>query len=276
MSVLPTDQLDLFFTIATDAPPKEAQDLMSRNWFNLSKRKRIEPIEHKFGDQFIKIEGDERYGIATIYDNDFLIFMTAQYVEAMNSGLPTSRTFAFTGYEYFTFLGKKRLSGKGYKDLWASLQRLHHTFIETNIRQGDSLRHHSFNLLSEVKQTIEDGKHRGYEVVVPEWFYDTITKHKNVLTLDPRYFELKGGIERFLYMYARKSAGGNDNGWSEPLNRLYIKSGVKSSRSDFKRQVIRAIEEGKIPEYNINEYSDRRNNGFHFERKIPLSRKRRG
>ena len=67
-------QIDLFIASATDVAPKEQQDLMSRGWWNLSKQKRIEPIEHRFGDSYVKITGDPKYGIATIWDNDILLF----------------------------------------------------------------------------------------------------------------------------------------------------------------------------------------------------------
>ncbi|MBU89318.1 MAG: lysine--tRNA ligase, partial [Euryarchaeota archaeon] len=73
------------------------------------------------------------------------------------------------------------------KDIWNSLERLHHTFVETNIRIGSAKRHHSFNWLSEIKQVEQDGKHRRFEIVLPEWLYTSVVNEKMILTLDPKY-----------------------------------------------------------------------------------------
>ena len=72
-----------------------------------------------------------------------------------------------------------------------------YTFVETNIRLGDSARNHSFNWLSEIKQTVENGRHRGYEIVIPEWLYSSVVNDKLVLTIDTGYLDIKGGLERW-------------------------------------------------------------------------------
>ena len=222
--------MDLFIASASDISPKSQQDLMARNWFSLAKQKRTEPIEHHFNDSWVKITGNPKHGIATIFDNDVLIFVIAQYMSAINNNIPTGRRFQFTGYEFFKFVGKKRFGGKGYADLWASLERLHNTFVETNIRLGDSARNHSFNWLSEIKQTVENGRHRGYEIVIPDWLYSSVVNDKLVLTLDDGYFGIKGGLERWLYLFARKTSGWQSGGWSESLYSIYQKSGSRSSQ----------------------------------------------
>ena len=65
-------------TMASDVSSKEHQDLMARCWFSLAKQKRTESIEHHFGDNWVKITADEKYGLATIFDNDVLIYVIAQ------------------------------------------------------------------------------------------------------------------------------------------------------------------------------------------------------
>ena len=164
MTNIEQGQLDLFIASASDVSPKEQQDLMARSWFSLAKQKRVEPIFHEFGDNWVKITGNPKLGIATIFDNDVLIFCIAQYMHAINNKMKTGRRFQFTGYEYYKFVGKKRFGGKAYTDLWKSLERLHHTFVETNIRLDKGHRHHSFNWLSEIKQLHDGDRNRGYEV----------------------------------------------------------------------------------------------------------------
>ena len=112
MARIPQGQLDLFIAPASDVAPKEHQDLMARCWFNLAKQKRTEPIQHDFNDNWVKITGNPKYGIATIFDNDVLLFAIAQYMWAINHGLKTGRRFQFTGYEFLSLSVKRSLAGR--------------------------------------------------------------------------------------------------------------------------------------------------------------------
>lgn len=282
MARIPAGQLDLFIASASDVSPKEHQDLMARNWFSLAKQKRIKPIEHRFGDNWVKITGNPKYGIATIFDNDVLLFAISQYMNALNNGMATGRRFQFTGYEFFQFIGKKKYGGKGYEDLWKSLERLHHTFVETNVRMDGGTRHHSFNWLSEIKQMHDGRAHRGYEIVIPEWLYDSVINHKLVLTLDDGYFDIRSGIERWLYMFARKSSGHQVGGWSEGVHSIYQKSGSSGTFSEFTRAMKKIQQKGKVLGYTIEgvEYKNQKGLYFlrdsEFSRLVTKGRKRRG
>ena len=266
MVKLPQGQMDLFIASASDVSPKSHQDLMARNWFSLAKQKRTAPIEHHFKDSWVKITGNPQLGLATIFDNDILIFVIAQYMSALNNNLPTGRRFQFTGYEFFKFIGRKKFGGKAYGDLWASLERLHNTFVETNIRLGDSARNHSFNWLSEIKQTIENGRHRGYEIVIPDWLYSSVINEKLVLTLDDGYFGIKGGLERWIYLFARKTSGYQTGRWTESIYSIYQKSGSRSSFSEFKRQISRILAKETLLGYKVELVDGVRDDGLHFLR----------
>jgi len=280
MAVIPQNQLDLFIATASDISPKSHQDLMARNWFSLSKRKRTEPIQHSFDDNWVKITGNPAHGIATIFDNDILIFVIAQYMNAINQGADVSKMskrFQFTAYEYWQFTGKKKFSGKGYKDLWKSLQRLHYTFVETNIRIGNTSTNQSFNWLSQIKQMRDGNTHRGYEIVIPEWFFDSITNKKMVLTLDDDYFSIRGGLERWLYLFARKTSGFQSGGWSESIESIYRKSSSVGSLSEFRRKIRNIATKNSLLGYSVEVLEKpgetlRRNkvDGLYFLRKNEL------
>jgi len=282
MARIRTGQLDLFISSAFDVAPKEHQDLMARNWFSLAKKKRTAPIEHRFGDNWVKITGDKKYGIATIWDNDIIIFVIAQYMDAVNNGIDVGRRFQFTGYEYFQFIGKKKFGGKGYADLWKSLERLHHTFVETNIRMDEGRRHHSFNWLSEIKQLSDGSIHRGYEIVIPEWLYQSVVEKKLVLTLDDGYFDIRSALERWLYLFARKSSGYQRSGWAEGLYSIYMKSGSMGTYAEFKRTVNKLVKRGNFLGYTISPIEYRDQDGLWFLRDNELvalastKRQRRG
>jgi len=258
------EQMELFMATAADIAPKEQQDLMARNWFSLARQTRTQPIVHTFGASWVKIKPTDGKGLATIFDNDVIIFTLSHYMNAVNQNHDVGRRFYFSGYDYFKFIGRTHFGGKGYNDLWSSLQRLHHTFIETNLHLGGSKRHHSFNWLSEIKQVVENGRHKGYEIVIPEWLYERVVKDKLVLTLDADYFGLKGGLERWLYLFARKTAGTQPAGWKESIESIWRKSGSASSLSEFKRQINRILKSGKLLQYKVKDVEVGRERGLLF------------
>src|SRR3546814_16883137 len=71
------------------------------------------------------------------------------------------------------------------------------------------------------------------EFVLPDWFYQGVLDRRLVLAIDPGYFRLTGGIERWLYRVARKHAGRQLNGWRFELRHLHAKSASQSRFSDF-------------------------------------------
>ena len=71
MARIPQQQLDLFIATASDVSPKSHQDLMARNWFSLTKKKRTEPIFHQFNDNWVKVSGNDKYGMAYSMEGRF-------------------------------------------------------------------------------------------------------------------------------------------------------------------------------------------------------------
>jgi plasmid replication initiation protein len=112
MARSPQSQLDLFIATASDLSPKSHQDLMARNWFSLSTRKRTDPIEHSYNDDWVKITGANKHGIATIFDNDVLIFVVAQYMNAINQG----GGFNLQGMSFSNLSARKNMVGQDIKN----------------------------------------------------------------------------------------------------------------------------------------------------------------
>ena len=98
---------------------------------------------------------------------------------------------------------------------------------------------------------MEDGRHIGYEIVIPEWLYTSVVQDKLVLTLDSGYFEIKGGLERWLYLFARKSSGYNKDGWAESIESIYRKSGSRMTLKEFRRRIQVILSKGEILGYQI-------------------------
>jgi plasmid replication initiation protein len=101
---LDDSQLDLFIALPSDLPARDQQDLMERPFFSLSKNKRTTPIEYEVGRNYISVTAPEKYGMATIWDADILIWAASQITEALSKGLKTSRFFRLSAYDLLKFI----------------------------------------------------------------------------------------------------------------------------------------------------------------------------
>ena len=124
---------------------------------------------------------------------------------------------ATTPYEILTFVGRGT-GARDYDRLKAALDRLQSTTVMTSIRQTTERRRHRFSWINEWKETADPhGRPLGLELIVPDWFYAGVLNEALVLTIDRAYFDLTGGLERWLYRLVRKQAGIRQGGWSFDL-----------------------------------------------------------
>src|SRR6516162_5476821 len=208
------DRLDLFRALPGDLAARDSQDLMAYPFFSLAKSKRIVPIDFRAGTILIRVEAVPEHGLATIWDADVLIWAASQIVEARDAGLKTSRLMAATPYEILTFVGRGT-SVRDYDRLKAALDRLQSTTVIPSIRQPTARRRHCFSWIDGWKETADvHGKARGLELILPDWFYTGVLSGTLVLTIDRRYFDLTGGLERWLYRLVRNYGGRQSGGWS--------------------------------------------------------------
>ena len=205
----PTERasLDVFEALSGPVAPRDQRDLMERPFFSLAKAKRVTPIAYKTGDSEVQVYAVPEHGMATIWDADILIWAGSQIVEALDRGLRTSRFFRFTPYQLLTAIGRAT-GNREYQLLRGALTRLQSTVIRTTIRQGEHWRRQQFSWINEWEELVTHaGRVEGMEFVLPDWFYQGVLDRRLVLTIDPGYFALTGGIERWLYRVARKHAG---------------------------------------------------------------------
>lgn len=244
-------QLDLFRSIPGDIAPRDAQDLMAWPFFSLAKSKRVTPIDFHMGDTWIVVEATPEHGMATIWDADVLIWAASQIVEARDAGRQTSRLMATTPHEILTFIG--RGTGRdNYDRLKAALDRLQSTTIATSIRQPLQRRRHRFSWINEWKERLDgDGRPLGIEMIVPDWFFAGVMDQALVLTIDRAYFDLTGGIERWLYRIVRKHGGRQTGGWSFDLAHLHLKSGVLSPLKRFSFELRGIVRRQPLPGYRL-------------------------
>ena len=226
------EQLELFRALPGDLAPRDAQDLMAYPFFSLAKTHRTTPIDFRMNDIAIRVEAVAEHGMATIWDADVLIWAASQIVEARDAGLRTSRLMAATPYEILTFIGRGT-SARDYHRLKAALDRLQSTTVATSLRQTNERRMHRFSWINEWTERADAHGHAdGIDLIVPDWFYRAVLDDALVLTIDREYFNLTGGLERWLYRLVRKHAGRQRAGWRFDFRHLHGKS---ASLSPFKR-----------------------------------------
>jgi plasmid replication initiation protein len=244
-------QLDLFRALPGDLAPRDAQDLMAYPFFSLAKSKRLTPIDFKAGSVKIRVEAVPEHGMATIWDADVLIWAASQIVEARDVGLRPSRLMATTPYEILNFIGRG-VSLRDYDRLKAALDRLQSTTIATSIRQPTERRMHRFSWINEWKEKADHrGRPLGLELIVPDWFYGAVLDDALVLTIDRKYFDLTGGLERWLYRLVRKHGGKQEFGWSFDFPHLHAKSGSLSPLKHFAYDLRDIVRRQPLPGYRL-------------------------
>lgn len=246
------ERLDPFVIAAGDAGPRDQRDLMERPFFSLSKSRRTRPILYRAGGVEVQVHGLAEHGMATIWDADLLIWAASQIVEAEDRGLRTSRRLRFTPYQLLTAIGRET-GATDYRRFKAALVRLQSTVVATSIRQGEHWRRQQFSWVNEWEErSLRDGRVEGVEVILPDWFYRGVVDRSLVLSIDPLYFRLSGGIERWLYRVARKHAGRQPGGWLFEMAHLHHKSGSLARASDFALDVRRIVSRQPLPGYRLS------------------------
>lgn len=246
------EPLRRFRALPGDMAPRDAQDLMAHPFFSLAKSRRTTPIDFRTATVTVRVEGTLDHGIATIWDADILIWAASQLVEARDAGIPTSRLIQATPYEILRFISRGT-SQRDYQRLKAALDRLQSTSVATSLRETTGRRLHRFSWINEWRELVSpDGKPLGLEMILPDWFYSGVLDQALVLTIDPAYFKLTGGIERWLYRLVRKHGGRQVDGWQFDFRHLYRKSGSAARYSDFAYDLRALAARQSLPGYRLS------------------------
>lgn len=247
-------QVDLFLPQLTTLPLRDQRETMERPFFSLSKRKRLKPIDYVSPDKKITVHvtANSEYGLATIYDLDILIYCASVLIEHKRRGTnDIPQTLHIVPYDMLKTL-KREVGGRAYDLLGNALDRLQSTTVKTNIRSGDAVET-TFSWLDSYSQLKDKaGNIRGMRITLAKWFYDGVLMEGGVLAIDPAYFSMTGGRERWLYRVARKHAGGaGEEGFSISMPTLYEKSGAEGDYRRFKFEMAKIAKEDALPGYRL-------------------------
>lgn len=250
-------QFDLFVPFVADLPLRDQRETMERPFFSLSKKKRVKPIQYTSpdGGVYVKITADAEYGMATIWDADILIWAASVLCDMKKRGRnDIPRTLQFQPYDLLKTIGRET-GGREYKLLRESLSRLQATTIATNIRADKGKKkHRQFSWIEGLSDVTDaSGDHSlGMTFTLADWFYEGVLTEGSVLAIDPEYFTIKGGRERWLYRVARKHAGGaGEGGFAIALPTLFEKSGAEGTYRRFKFEMLKIAREDAIPAFAL-------------------------
>ena len=249
-------QFDLFVPFVADLPLRDQRETMERPFFSLAKRKRLQPIRYVSpdGGVYVDVFPNPEFGMATIWDADILIW-AASTLNALKKGgkndLP--RTLNFQAYDVLKTIGRDT-GGREYRLLRDGLGRLQSTTIKTNIRPQGRKKERQFSWIESWTDLVDEktGQSQGMSLTVSEWFYEGILMDGGLLAIDPAYFTITGGRERWLYRVARKHAGGSGpEGFAISLPTLFEKSGAEGTYRRFKFEILSMVRSNELPGFDL-------------------------
>lgn len=228
---------------------RDIMKLMEFPFVALSK-KRTEPIiyESLDGKSRIKISAHREHYLASIYDWDIILFAASKIQETINSGEDVPpRTIKVPRNELLRAIYKHD-GKKNRKQMEASLSRLQLTGIETTIHNEDYRYRAGFGFLDSWGYT-ERKDLKEFRITLSDWLYDITCKKGSLLKIEPEYFKITSGMQKFLYRTARKHVGIQNESWTFSIENLYEKSGSEQEFKKFKHDLKKVVEENNLIGY---------------------------
>src|SRR4051794_4388133 len=265
-------QFDLFVPFVADLPLRDQRETMERPFFSLAKRKRMKPIEYTSpnGEVFVNVFPHQEFGMATIWDADILIWAASVLNEQRKRGEnDIQRTLSFHPYDLLKTIGRET-GGREYRLLREALGRLQSTAIVTNIRVKRGKKQRQFSWIESWTDIADEqtNQSRGMSLTLSDWFYEGILMDGGLLSIDPVYFSISGGRERWIYRVARKHAGGaGEEGFAIPLPTLFEKSGAEGTYRRFKFEMQAIIRHNDIPGFDLRLETFRGEPVLHMQRR---------
>jgi len=257
MSALRPKQIELFVATQLDVVSlRDDIDIMSLPFFSIEKTPRHDPIEFErtIGDrrQYIRVSPGE-FGLATIWDNDIILYLRTQIIEALNRDREVSKKISFHIHDCLVATGR-RTGGREYELFKEALTRLKTTTVLTNISTTEEIADEGFGWLESFK--IKRRRTAGgaevmasCEVVVSDWLFGLFVNSRRALAIDSAYFDLQGGLERKLYGILRKHLGQQPM-WQIGVDTLKDLCGVRRDLRRFTYDLKKIVERG-LPGFEL-------------------------
>lgn len=256
-------QLDLFTPSIVKPRLRDLTDVMDICFLSLAKR-RLKPIRYHNGKISVLVTANATYGMATIWDWDVIIGLVSLINESRKKEFRTSPRIGFPPFNLLDCIGRSK-GGKNYYELAAAIHRLRFTGITTNIRLDDQHgEERPFSFIEDYRiperysgfgvagvEVIGPDPCRKWEVTLSPWVYNAVVRQDGILSIDRAFLSLKGGIEKFLYRYARKAVPGPKGRWKISMQKLFQKSGSCGTIYDFEKKVRDIAKRNALPGYRV-------------------------
>src|SRR6476620_2504285 len=128
-------QLNMLTVSAFEPPLRDNRDVMEFPFLSLQK-KRVEPITFKSPKVSIEVHAPAKFGIATIWDWDLIIFAASHLNDAIENSATAAPKIRFAPHDALRQMGRGT-SGRHYRELAQAIRRLRVTTVITNIRFDD-------------------------------------------------------------------------------------------------------------------------------------------
>lgn len=240
---------DFFIADIFDASPRSDMNTMEHPFFSLSKKPDLETRIYEHNGCKVSVT-PSTLGMATVWDKDILIYCISQLVAGVNKGYDDLQpTLQVTAYDLLTATNRGT-GGENYKRLESALARLAGTLIRTDLTTAGQRDRGGIHMVEKYTLTEPaDGGPAVLTITLPDWLYRAAVG-REVLSIDPDYFRLRGGIERRLYELARKHCG-SQRKWVIGLELLQKKTGARSPAKQFKHEIKRIARADVMPRYRL-------------------------
>jgi len=259
-------QFDMFTVSTLDPPLRDSRDVMEYPFLALQKR-RTKPIEYRNSKVSIEVHAPEKFGVATIWDWDLIIFAASHLNEAIERGGKPAPRIRFSPHDALRQMGRTT-GGRDYRELANAIRRLRMTTIATNIRYDDGAgeerpfswltdysipKRYSLSMMTPDDPDGDADPAKPWEIELPPWLYNAVLRRRDILAVHPDYFTLTGGIERWLYRVARKAVPDSaDNPiFSFRMETLFERSGLSGRLRKFRTKLEDIAARQPLPEYDV-------------------------
>lgn len=257
-------QLDMLTVSAFEPPLRDNRDVMEFPFLSLQKG-RTKAIKFQGNNASLSVHSPAEFGIATIWDWDLIIFAASHLNDAIENNSTAAPRIKFAPHDALRQM-RRGTSGRHYRELAQAIRRLRVTTVITNIRFDDGAgEEQPFSWLSSYRipkrytsavMTPEQPEgdpdpSRPWEIELPPWLYKAVLRQREILAVHPDYFDLTGGIERWLYRLARKAVPDKADfpGISFRMETLFERSGLTGRLRWFRGKLEEIAAGQTLPEY---------------------------
>lgn len=221
------------------------RDVMARPFFSLSKRPRTTALTWSSADgkERLEVIGTTKYGVASIYDCDYLIWACEKVRRRYEDEGIADPTIYFRPNQLFREIGKRNAGKAQYDRARRALKRLHSTTVETNIRVEDQVitkDEQGFHWIDHWRTHEIEGDEEAtgmWSMTLSSWLFNAVINGKMILSVEREYYTLTSGLEKQLYLLARRTVGWRKRASKFRMETLYALSGSDAEYKFFANSV---------------------------------------